>query len=155
MWQFWINIIVQQGLYVQNNDGRYPITVDFEIEYQQVVGGTPTGSVYTSSGSLTSNKPDQVAKTIEITTGWTGPTRVRVRRPSNHDFGFSGNVVDEVKYESLSAVTLITNSDFGNVTTVQVVTKATERALSLKERKFNALVIASCQRTVVQRGAVY
>jgi hypothetical protein len=81
-----------------------------------------------------------VAKTIEITTGWLGSTRVRVRRSSNHDFGFSGNVVDEIKYESLSAVTLITDNNFGNVTTVQVVTKATERALSLKERKFNALV---------------
>jgi hypothetical protein len=140
MWQFWVNIIAQQGLYAQDGDGRYNLTVSYEIQYQRVVSGTPTGSVYTYSGSLTSNKPDQVAKTIEITTGWLGATRVRVRRSSNHDFGFSGNVIDEVKYESLSAVTPITLTDFGNVTTVQVVTKATQRALSLKERKFNALV---------------
>lgn len=140
MTQVWINIIAQQGLYYQDSGGRYNLTVSYEIQYQQVVSGTPTGSVYTSSGSLTSNKPDQVAKTIEITTGWLGATRVRVRRSSNHDFGFSGNVVDEIKYQSLSAVTEISLTDFGNVTTVQVVTKATERALSLKERKLNALV---------------
>lgn len=140
MWQVWVNIIAQQGLYYQNGDGSYNLTVSYEIQYQRVVSGTPTGSVYTSSGSLTSNKPDQVATTVEITTGWLGATRVRVRRSSNHDFGFSGNVIDEVKYESLSAVTPITLTDFGNVTTVQVVTKATQRALSLKERKFNALV---------------
>ena len=140
MSQFWVNIIAQQGLYYQNGDGRYNLAVGYEIEYQQVVGGTPTGSVYISSGSLTSNKPDQVATTVEVTMGWIGSTRVRVRRSNDHDFGFSGNVVDEIKYESLSAVTLITDNDFGNVTTVQVVTKATQRALSLKERKFNALV---------------
>lgn len=140
MTQVWVNIIAQQGLYYQDSGGTYNLAVSYEIQYQQVVGGTPTGSIYTNSGSMSGQSPSQVAKTIEITTGWLGSTRVRVRRSSNHDFGFSGNVVDEIKYESLSAVTLITDNDFGNVTTVQVVTKATQRALSLKERKFNALV---------------
>ncbi|HQV24109.1 MAG TPA: hypothetical protein PLJ88_13555, partial [Agitococcus sp.] len=140
MWQFWVNLIAQQGLYYQNGDGSYNLTVNYEIQYQKVVSGTPTGSIYTNSGSMSGQSPSQVAKTIEITTGWLGATRVRVRRSNDHDFGFAGNVVDEIKYESLSAVTLITNSDFGNVTTVQVITKATQRALSLKERKFNALV---------------
>ena len=140
MWQFWVNLIAQQGLYYQDGDGSYNLTVSYEIQYQKVVSGTPTGSIYTNSGSMSGQSPSQVAKTIEITTGWLGATRVRVRRSNDHDFGFAGNVVDEIKYESLSAVTPITNSDFGNVTTVQVVTKATQRALSLKERKFNALV---------------
>lgn len=140
MTQVWVNIIAQQGLYAQDNNGRYFLTVNFEIDYQQMIGVVPIGSIYTYSGSLTGNTSDQIAQTIEITTGWTGAARVRVRRSSNHDFGFSGNVVDEIKYQSLSAVTEISLTDFGNVTTVQVVTKATERALSLKDRKFNALV---------------
>ena len=139
MWQVWVNLIAQQGLYYQDSNGSYNLTVSYEIQYQQVVSGTPTGSIYTNSGSMSGQSPSQVAKTIEITTGWIGSTRVRVRRSSDHDFGFAGNVVDEIKYESLSAVTLITNTDFGNVTTVQVVTKATDRALSLKERKLNFL----------------
>jgi len=140
MTQIWVNLIAQQGLYYQNGDGSYNLTVNYEIQYQKVVSGTPTGSIYTNSGSMSGQSPSQVAKTIEITTGWLGATRVRVRRSNDHDFGFAGNVVDEIKYESLSAVTLITNSDFGNVTTVQVITKATQRALSLKERKLNCLV---------------
>lgn len=140
MTQIWVNLIAQQGLYYQDSDGSYNLTVNYEIQYQKVVSGTPTGSIYTNSGSMSGQSPSQVAKTIEITTGWLGATRVRVRRSNDHDFGFSGNVVDEIKYQSLSAVTPITLTDFGNVTTVQVVTKATERALSLKERKFNALV---------------
>ena len=127
-------------MYLSNSDGSYNLTVNYEIQYQKVVSGTPTGSIYTNSGSMSGQSPSQVAKTIEITTGWLGATRVRVRRSNDHDFGFAGNVVDEIKYESLSAVTLITNSDFGNVTTVQVITKATQRALSLKERKLNCLV---------------
>ena len=140
MTQIWVNLIAQQGLYYQDSNGSYNLTVNYEIQYQKVVSGTPTGSIYTNSGSMSGQSPSQVAKTIEITTGWLGATRVRVRRSNDHDFGFAGNVVDEIKYESLSAVTLITNSDFGNVTTVQVITKATQRALSLKERKLNCLV---------------
>ena len=81
---------------------------------------------------MSGQSPSQVAKTIEITTGWLGATRVRVERSNDHNFGFAGNVVGEIKVRIIkSAVTLITNSDFGNVTTVQVVTKA-NNALSLK-----------------------
>ena len=140
MTQVWVNIVALQGLYYQDADGRLTLPVNFEIDYQQVVSGSPTGSIYTYSGNLTGASPDQLAQTIQITTSWTGSTRVRVRRTSDHDFSWGGTVVDEIKYESLSAVTEISLTDFGNVTTVQVVTKATQRALSLKERKFNALV---------------
>ena len=102
MTQIQVNLIAQQGLYYQYGDGSYNLTVNYEIQYQKVVSGTPTGSIYTSSGSMSGQSPSQVAKTIEITTGWIGATRVRVRRSNNHDFGYAGNVVDEVKYESLS-----------------------------------------------------
>jgi len=152
MTQIWINIIAQQGLYYQDNDGRYNLTVNYAIEYQQVASGVPTGTVYTTTGSLTGNAPDQVAKTIEITTGWTGATRVRVRRTSNHDFSFGGSVVDEIKYESLSAVSELSVTDFGNVTTVQTLTKATTRAITLKERKFNCI---ASRRIPTYNGTVF
>jgi hypothetical protein len=86
---------------------------------------------------MTAATSDEQARTIEITTGHTGATRVRARRTNNHDYGFAGSVIDEIKYQDLYAVTPITVTDFGNVTTVQVVSKATQRATSLKERKFN------------------
>lgn len=141
MTKVWVNIVAQQGLFYENNDGKLTLTVNFDIEYQELVAGTyvPTGSIYTHSDTISGVDSNLKGKTIEITTGWTGATRVRVRRTSNHDFSFGGSVVDEIKYESLSAVSELSVTDFGNVTTVQTLTKATTRALALKERKFNCI----------------
>lgn len=141
MTQIWINIVAQQGLFYENGDGKLTLTVNFEIDYQELVAGTyaPTGSIHTHSDTISGVDSNLKGKTIEITTGWTGATRVRARRTSNHDFGFSGSVIDEIKYESLSAVSELSVTDFGNVTTVQTLTKATTRALALKERKFNCI----------------
>mgnify|MGYP000343636597 FL=1 len=141
MTQIWINIVAQQGLFYENGDGKLTLTVNFEIDYQKLVAGTyaPTGSIYTHSDTISGVDSNLKGKTIEIITGWTGATRVRARRTSNHDFGFSGSVVDEIKYESLSAVSELSVTDFGNVTTVQTLTKATTRAIALKERKFNCI----------------
>ena len=138
MTQVWVNIAAQQGLFYDDGSGKTSLTVNYEIQTQQLDGSyLPTGSITTTSGSMTAATSDEQAKTIEITTGFTGATRVRARRSNDHDYGFSGTVIDEIKYQDLYAVTPISNSDFGNVTTVQVVTKATQRATSLKERKFN------------------
>ena len=51
MTQIWVNLIAQQGLYYQDSEGSYNLTVNYEIQYQKVVSGTPTGSIYTNSGS--------------------------------------------------------------------------------------------------------
>ena len=140
MTQVWVNIVAQQGLFYENEDGKLTLPVNFEIDYQELDGSyTPTGSIYTHSDTISGVDSNLKGKTIEITTGWMGATRVRVRRTSNHDFGFSGSVIDEIKYESLSAVSELSVTDFGNVTTVQTLTKATTRALALKERKFNCI----------------
>jgi len=140
MTQIWINIIAQQGLFYENNDGKLTLAVSFDIEYQELDSFyAPTGSVYTHSDTISGVDSNLKGKTIEITTGWTGATMVRARRTNDHDFGFSGSVVDEIKYESLSAVSELSVTDFGNVTTVQTLTKATTRALALKERKFNCI----------------
>jgi len=138
MTQVWVNLVAQQGLFYDDGNGKTSLSVDYAIETQALDGSyLPIGSITTTTGTMTAATSDEQAKTIEITTGHTGATRVRARRTNNHDYGFSGTVIDEIKYQDLYAVTPISNSDFGNVTTVQVVTKATQRAISLKERKFN------------------
>lgn len=138
MTQVWVNLVAPQGLFYDAGSGKTTLSVDYAIETQALDGSySPTGAITTTTGTMTAATSDEQAKTIEITTGHTGATRVRARRTNNHDYGFSGTVIDEIKYQDLYAVTPISNSDFGNVTTVQVVTKATQRATSLKERKFN------------------
>lgn len=138
MTQVWVNLVAQQGLFYDAGGGKTTLSVDYAIETQALdVSYLPTGAITTTTGTMTAATSDEQAKTIEITTGHTGATRVRARRTNNHDYGFAGSVIDEIKYQDLYAVTPITATDFGNVTTVQVVTKATQRATSLKERKFN------------------
>ena len=138
MTQVWVNIVAPQGLFYDDGNGKVSLSVDYAIETQALDGSyLPTGVITTTTGTMTAATSDEQAKTVEITTGHTGATRVRARRTSNHDYGFSGTVIDEIKYQDLYAVTPITVTDFGNVTTVQVVSKATQRATSLKERKFN------------------
>lgn len=138
MTQVWVNLVAPQGLFYDAGSGKTTLSVDYAIETQELdVSYLPTGAITTTTGTMTAATSDEQAKTIEITTGHTGATRVRARRTSNHDYGFSGTVIDEIKYQDLYAVTPITVTDFGNVTTVQVVSKATQRATSLKERKFN------------------
>ena len=138
MTQVWVNLVAQQGLFYDDGNGKVSLSVDYAIETQALDGSyLPTGSITTTTGTITAATSDEQARTIEITTGHTGATRVRARRTNNHDYGFAGSVIDEIKYQDLYAVTPITVTDFGNVTTVQVVSKATQRATSLKERKFN------------------
>lgn len=138
MTQVWVNLVAPQGLFYDDGNGKVSLSVDYAIETQQLDGSyLPTGAITTTTGTMTAATSDEQAKTIEITTGHTGATRVRARRTNNHDYGFSGTVIDEIKYQDLYAVTPITVTDFGNVTTVQVVSKATQRATSLKERRFN------------------
>ncbi|MBK6382007.1 MAG: hypothetical protein IPF69_00835 [Chitinophagaceae bacterium] len=138
MTQVWVNLVAQQGLFYDAGSGKTTLSVDYAIETQALDGSyLPTGAITTTTGTMTAATSDEQAKTIEITTGHTGATRVRARRTNDHDYGFAGTVIDEIKYQDLYAVTPITATDFGNVTTVQVVSKATQRATSLKERKFN------------------
>ena len=138
MTQVWVNLVAPQGLFYDAGSGKTLLYVNYAIETQALDGSyLPTGAITTTTGTMTAATSDEQAKTIEITTGHTGATRVRARRTSDHDYGFAGTVIDEIKYQDLYAVTPITATDFGNVTTVQVVSKATQRATSLKERKFN------------------
>jgi len=138
MTQVWVSLVAPQGLFYDAGSGKITLSVDYAIETQELdVSYLPTGAITTTTGTMTAATSDEQAKTVEITTGHTGATRVRARRTSNHDYGFAGTVIDEIKYQDLYAVTPITVADFGNVTTVQVVSKATQRATSLKERKFN------------------
>jgi hypothetical protein len=66
--------------------------------------------------------------------------KVRARRTTLKDTSFNGQVQDEVQWHDLYAMTRITQANFGNVTTVQAVTIATEKATSVSDRQLNMLV---------------
>jgi len=139
--EIWCNIVAPNGIWADGGEGKGYTGSAYEIQVQEIdSSGNPVGDVIAESGSLVAATSDEQAVTVKITTAWTGSSRTRVRRTTPFPYEFEGAVVDEIKWASLYAVTPVTQEHFGNVTTVQTVTRATARALSLKERVFNCRV---------------
>lgn len=151
--QVWVNILAQQGLYKDSGGGRQPVSVNFELQVERLDGGlNPTGDVDTSAGTIAGATSEQRALTFERVTPWAGPVRVRMRRASDHDFAFSGTVIDEIKWQDLYAVTPVTQPHFGNKTTIHTVTQATDRATALRNRQINCL---AARRLPVYNGTSF
>jgi hypothetical protein len=135
----WVNVVAQNGMY-KDGGGRSRASVAYAMELQQLDGSlNPTGGVVTVTGSLTGITTEERAETLEYATGWTGPTRVRMRRLTPYDYAFSGTVIDEVKWADLYAVSPVTRAHFGNKTTVHTVTQATSRSTAVKQRQLNCI----------------
>ena len=88
---------------------------------------------------------------MKINPTFTGYCRVRVKRTTNSDTNFEGTVVDEVKWRDLYAMSPVTQQHFGDVTTVQSVTYATDGALAVKSRKLNMEVTRKLPRLQYER----
>lgn len=130
-----INLYAQNGIY--KNDGDiYPFTVDFQILLSDPHGISSDVVHYMSvSGRFT----ESVGNTIIFDNPYDGPAYISVRRISNTDKEFNGNVVDAVKWRDLYAITNIAPKTYGDLTLIHSVTKATNAALKQKERKLNML----------------
>jgi hypothetical protein len=143
--QYWVNVVATSNLYgIQSTDGKQvALSVDLMLQIQQLdENGDPVGPwrsfPFTIDGSSVSRS--LVGFTEKVAPGFVGRARAQMRRVSGHDYGFDGQVVDEVKWRDLYAISAVTVTDFGNVTTAHTRTPATPAALGLKERKLNALL---------------
>lgn len=134
----WANIAAPNGMY-KDNGGKSVTTTSFDLEVEQLNSTTliPTGYVEVVAGFLTGSVTEERAVTLEHHTLWVGPCRVRMRRTSDYDYGFNGNVVDEVKWVDLYSVSPVSKLEFGNKTTLHTVTEATPRATAVKTRQLN------------------
>jgi hypothetical protein len=138
--QVWCNVTAPNGMY-KDNGGKSVAAVSFAIEIGQLDATTllPTGTVETVTGSLTGSVTEDRADTIEHTTAWTGPARVRMRRTTPYDFAWNGTVMDEIKWADLYSITPVSTPHFGAKTTVHTITQATARATAVKTRQLNCL----------------
>ena len=138
--QVWCNVIAQNGMY-KDAGNKISTTVAFiiEIERLEPFTLTPTGTVETVMGSLTGAVTDERADTIEQTTAWVGPCRVRMRRTTLYDYGFAGTVQDEIKWADLYSISPVNKPHFGNKTTIHTITQATTRATAVKSRQLNCM----------------
>lgn len=151
MTEIWANFVAPNGMYLEDEDGRYRRNVTCILEATPLnPDDSPRGPAETFETVIygSSKTRDQRASTLKALPTFTGKCSVRARRVTKKGGGFDGTVVDEVKLRDLYAVSPVTKTDFGNVTTVHAVTQATTGALAVKERKLNMLVTRKLPRRV-------
>lgn len=129
----WVSIVAAAGLYKDDGNGKQRVTVNYQLEVQALAGG-PT---YTVSSALSGATPDERAETLEYALPFTGAFRVRMQRTTQHEYGFNGVVIDEIKWTDLYSVSPIARPHFGNKTTIQTVIYATARSTASRQRQLN------------------
>lgn len=136
------NFVATNGLYKDDGKNQEGISTTVQVEITPInADGTTRGAAELFTATITgSNKLRTLcAATLKANVTFVGRCKVRARRLTDKDYKFEGSVVDEIKWRDLYAVSPVTELDFGNITTVQSVTYATEGALNIKERKLNML----------------
>ena len=136
------NISADNGMY-KDNGSRSKISayVMAEIQYQLIDStGAPYGPYYTARGEVSGHSSDATGVTIFAQLPLASAVRVRARRVTDLDFGFDGQVVDEIKYTNLYGQIQDKTSDYGNRTTIHTARKQTARATTVKQPQLKMLV---------------
>lgn len=136
------NFVALQGLYKDDGENQVAFNVQVLLEVTPInPDGSPRGSVQTQTATILGSATSRTTRaiTLAMTLNDPGLVRVRAKRVTPADLDFEGSVVDEIKWRDVYALTNVTANDFGNITTVQSITYATDGALAIKERKLNLL----------------
>ncbi len=141
-----LNFVAPNGLYGDNSQIIFPLFIRIYVEYFPVdAAGNQTGASVRREVIVGKNEfenTNQQGSTLRIT--GLAPSRYKVRAaretPKLDDLVNDISFVDEVKWKDFYFGVFAENTNFGNITVVRSRTRATEGALSLKERKLNALV---------------
>lgn len=137
-----VNISADNGMYKDNGErSKISAYVTAEVQYQLIgADGVPYGPLYTASGEVGGRSSDATGVSIIATLPSASAVRVRVRRVTNLDFDFEGQVVDEIKYANLYGQIKDTTNDYGNRTTVHTARRQTPRATAVKQPQLKLVV---------------
>lgn len=138
------NFVALQGLFADNGENQYAQFVDVRLEATPVdASGAAIGATEVFTGTVEGSYTTRSVRALTMQVDLAATSnfwKVRARRTSPKNLDFNGSVVDEVKWRDLYIASPVADSHFGNVTTVQSVSFATDGALAIKERKLNMLV---------------
>lgn len=146
------NFVAPNGVYLVDKKGRQDFTSIWTVYIKVVIqqcdsSGNPLGTPLTYTCAVAGNKTDRLQKAttlrIDLSAKLPGFAGILIyaQRISNTDPISRGNTcVDVVTWRDLYITSKNTPTDFGNVTTVQTLVKATLAAAAIKERKTNMLV---------------
>lgn len=138
-----VNFGALQGLYKDNGTTQTEVDVSVEISITPIdESGDPVGSVIVKTLVVTGSS---ASKSVRATTGrflLLEPSRCKVecKRITPFVEGFTGQVIEEIKWLDLYSSKTIVGLDFGDVTTVRSKVKATAGATSVSSRELNMLV---------------
>lgn len=142
------NFVALQGLYLIDKDGNqhdWDVTIQVGVT-QCDSSGTPIGSetpyTVTLHGVHTDRKSKGATLTITLPALYAslGGVRIRAKRTTNTDTTAGRSVSDQTQWRDCYMISPVTQTNFGNVTTIQTLTRPTPQALAIKDRKLNGLV---------------
>ncbi|MDO8683965.1 MAG: host specificity factor TipJ family phage tail protein [Armatimonadota bacterium] len=137
------NFVAINGLYKDSGTAQYGTDVTVELELTPLdSNGDEIGAAELFQATVVGSGVTRSTRaiTLQAVPTFTGPCSMRARRVTDTDKAFVGTVIDEVKWRNAYGASLITDNDFGNITTVRTRTYATAGALAVKERKLNMIV---------------
>lgn len=142
--EVWFNFVAQQGLYYIDSDGNQKsLTVQLQGGVTPVnLNGVAIGSEVFSTISMvgTAKTRETRGVTLKIVGLTPGFYSVRAKRITNIGIKRGNSYVEETQWRDLYAISPVTVTNFGNITTVQSITIPTPDSLSIKKRKLNLLV---------------
>ena len=123
------------GIY-QGGDAK---TVNISVEYQRVINGTPSGTIYNASTSMTGrgNNRDSIGTSLWVNLPTAGAYRFRARR--TNDNGDAANLSDETKFYQAYAFHRLVKLVYDNRVLVRTRTIATVNATSRESRQLNCI----------------
>ena len=136
------NVSADNGLYKdKGSNSKRLASVTAELQYQAIDGaGNAYGPVYTVQKTISGRSPDSTGMSIIGLLPSPSAVRVRMRRVSDLDLNFSGQVVDEIKYANLYGQAQDRTAHYGNRTTVHTARKQTARATVIKQPQLKMVV---------------
>ena len=144
---FLANFVTSNGLYGDDGKNQYRVDVQIEVECTPAnAAGEAIDDPQYFQVLLEGSATLKSERAVSLEGGFVvpGPRLVRARRTTPTPVDFRG--ADEVKWRDLYSIVRTFEDDFGDITTVQVVSYATAGALALKERQLNLLFERSFPR---------
>ena len=136
------NFTAPNGLFKTDGQSETLINVDLTLESTPINSdgskGTPEIETITLEGRI---KEQQLIGLTHTTTPTdkTKDYEIRCKRDTNTDLGFQGSIVDNVTWRNAYSRRDISQTDFGDVTTIHARTIASDVLGLIKERKLNLL----------------
>ena len=149
--EIWCNFVALNGIYKDDGTTKTPFPVEISVRLTPVdLSNTPIGDSELFTATLLWNTTDNLSLgiTLKAVPTFTGRCTVEAKRLTPATTISVGQISEEVKWRDLYSIVPITQTHFGDVTTVQTQTVASVDSLAITERKFNMLVTRKLKQRI-------